>query len=1268
MFEDDIEDDGFWDEPEEQLANIDGSAQESMYDNASGSLGLGEEGDSAADAFFASMEAGSPTPSIDGQPTRREAAKFKRKLANSRSKGAIGTALVDAFNGTQPDRVGPSIDNTMLREGDIQATSYALQLGRIGNLEYRIQAGIQQLLLGNDVEGIHPVDVAAAREQFAIEIGTKDLARFARDMRVDGAVNPPSQEMELSQIVSVLQNSSGTYMERGPGGALIGHNVYGKETEWQEEKQYKADSDLNTAIGYIKELSGRYLDERTIGSPVEASRRLALEESTTKRLLEGTFFDGSTNVLALPNETGVFGIKITQGIYSTPQGTAEDRLSSSQFDDLYQQVPTVSGQKTKFVRNDEGHRIFRDDVTETQRVDALRRIPSLANSLFPKPKPAKGQEFTDEEKAKHKRDQEFEMSNAQRMATFARKVLRQELLTNRDESKGNTQRMSGWDTPYGEQADLQNLRNEASIQGEEWNSFYSGQKDSDVKQSSMNDLVNEMGEKELSSRYVEPNTFDQSFPYKQGTAGWLRQREGKITASTAGNLLTEKGMDATVYTLARKRLSIEDADDDFVNNAHTREGNDGEGKARAAFMASKYAEGLTVEEAFFEENEKLPGFGVSPDGRLYDEEGRSAGLLELKFLSTDSMEGALNKYTEQLQFQMLVTGESQSHFYALDKLTGGFVHELVYADPAMQAELKARGFNALKEAGELNVKGVQTLRNQIISKKPRKRKGAKLEGQQEAFIIDEPVDKPMTAFQAAVMVSVSGASGASAGATKIAEKMEQEDQRDRLKDALKGATAPVDTDEDSMENERSRFSSSYARKGSDVKIGKARPFSSSYSKEGRGPSQPFESTLFKGKDEAALEKEKQDAQKEATENLKNFGKQLEQAASVAAELASVVIGGLNTGMDEVRAGAEAGMTAAQSRGAREALELGSLDKAGAISTISRAGQLQATFNDQAKAAAQFTTFMKDRGTSGNEAVKSLSLPNSPQEFAAMSPQQLMRKVASDVSAAGSPEDKQAIANFYGMPEMAVFDGDPSKLSSVDGSIGEAALRETNRQYQTFQQGKREAQEEISEQVNGGVLGGVETGAAMLGSATAGYLGSKLVNSSMASSFLSSASTTGAKAANSIKNLSTVAKLTPVAAVASIAPMAIRHFADVKDDGGLGDSALDIADFASYGAGVGGAIGLAFGGIGAIPGAAVGAAVGAGIGVANEAWEYFSADDVQPSTNIGAMPSQTRGEQTGKPSNVNVTVTNEISPELITTTTDVDGDISVDSDASLSTGG
>jgi len=62
---------------------------------------------------------------------------------------------------------------------------------------------------------------------------------------------------------------------------------------------------------------------------------------------------------------------------------------------------------------------------------------------------------------------------------------------------------------------------------------------------------------------------------------------------------------------------------------------------------------------------------------------------------------------------------------------------------------------------------------------------------------------------------------------------------------------------------------------------------------------------------------------------------------------------------------------------------------------------------------------------------------------------------------------------------------------------------------------------------------------------------------------------------------------------------------VEDDGGLADSALDVADFATYGA----AIGSFVPGVGTV----VGAGVGAGVGVANEAYEYFTKpDDVESS--------------------------------------------------------
>ena len=645
------------------------------------------------------------------------------------------------------------------------ATAEALQLGRIGHLEHRLQAGIKELLSGNEVKGIHPVDAAAAREQFAEEIGSSDLSAFAKQIKVDGSVNPPSQDKELNQVISILQNSSGTYMTRGAGGSLAGHNIFGEETEWQKENQSKADEDLLQAVQYVQEIADVYLDDRTRGSSVEDARRQALEESITKRMIDGTFYEGSTNILPLPNETGVTGIKPTQGIYGSFQGTAEDRLSASQFDDLYQQIPNETG-KTRFVRNEEGHKVFRKDVSQEQRNDALRRTPSLANSLFPKPRAVGKQAFTSQEKAKQARDQKFLMSQLQNKANVARKILRKETITTRDESKGNQLRMAGWDTPYDEQADLQSLRNEAAIQGEEWNSFYAGQKDDDSKQSSMNDLVQEMLEEQN-----KPITVASQDSPKQGTKEWLAQRKGHITASTAAGLLKEGGIEERATELAMERLGTAES---FTGNAHTREGTEGEDKAAAAFMASKHAKGLTMKEAFFETNKNIPNFGVSPDGRLYDDEGESAGLLELKYLSSGSMEGAVKKYTPQVQMQMAVTGESQTHFYALDKYTGEYVHELIQADPIMQKQLITAGTQALELGSSLDNRGIQVLRKEIKSKKrkPRAQVGAEEEGQQESIQLEEEVEEPMTAFQADTLaMAKTPTSGGVASHTLLAKKL-----------------------------------------------------------------------------------------------------------------------------------------------------------------------------------------------------------------------------------------------------------------------------------------------------------------------------------------------------------------------------------------------------------------------------------------------------------------------------------------------------------------
>lgn len=1111
------------------------------------------------------------------------------------------------------------------RSGEGMASISTLQLGRIGHVEPRIQAGIKAILSGQSIDGIHPVDAAAAREEFASIIGG-DPSKFASQIKLDEAVQLPRHEQDLRTVVSMLQNTAGSYLERGPGGQLV-NNIA------DVEKQMEADAELREATGIVKDLAGLYLDPRTIGSPVESARRRALEESITKRLIDGTFYDGSKNLLPLPNETGVTGIVATQGIYGSPQGTAEDRLSASKFDEKY--VTFKEGQKTKFVRDDSGYKVFRDDVPQSERNEILRRTPNLQNSLFPAERLSGQKTYSVAELEAKKRGRAYQMSLAQGQAEKARRILRKQMPTTRDESK-NQIRMSGWDTPMGEQADLQNLRNEAAILDIDWNSKFAGQGEDEV-QSALTEYIENATE-------LEPNITGGEI--KQGTQAWLNQRKGKITASTAAGLLKEGGVEERAMELAMERLGTAIP---FHGNAHTREGTEGEAKAASAFMAQQ-GRGMTLVEAYFEENEAYKGFGVSPDGRLYNDEGESEGLLELKYLSSGSMAGALSKYTPQMQMQMAITGESQTHFYALDKYTGEYVHEVVQANSDMQSQLLEAGQQALQLGAGLDNRGVQALRKQIESNKPRQRKGAseKVVGQTEAFATSETADEPMTAFnpRAAAVANLTSSSGGAASETKLAQKLEQLDQAERMKAAVADASGDA-TDVQAMGKLEGQAYAEDARrtqKASDAIRTAGLTELSAYAED--------EKRTADAKAEA--DKANAEATKEASESVKNFGASVKQAANVLGELGGLITGGNASGMSEVRLAAETGQTTAQVRGTREALEFGGLDTAGANRTIMGASGLVKTFNDEQQAAARFTTLMEDRGRSNLEAVRTMDVP-SIQELQGMNPAQMASMVAS-LMQGKSPEARAQIGKMFGMTELSTYNQDPASLNNIDGTIQEGALRDTYSGITTVEQGLREARETAGSlgETTGMLGSGTQAVAAVAGSATAGYLASK------AAPFLTKAAQTGPKAASMIKNLSTAARATPLALAASVAPMAVRHVGDIKDDGGVGDSLMDVAEFATYGA----AIGSVVPGVGT----AVGAGVGAAIGVANEAWDYFSADDAMPDTNIGNMPTQTKQANQASKQTVNVEVTNEISPDLIRTTTDVDGDLNIDEEAGLSTGG
>ena len=703
------------------------------------------------------------------------------------------------------------------------ATAAALQLGRIDGMSYTIQAGIKQLLSGKAVPSVSKVNAAAARKVFGDLIGM-DTADFARQIKVDETVLPPQNREDVATMVSMLQNTSGEYLDRGPGKVLVNNYL-------DKDKELKAEVEMIEAIQTVKDLVDVYIHPSTIGSKIEAGRRQSLEDSIINRLINGTSLDGSKSILALPNETGVTGIRITQGAYKTNQGTPDDRVSASRFNNLYQSTVGAGG-RTEFVRDENGYKIFRDDVTPQEKTRALQHIPSLMNSIVPDETTKKSREkalqkevdernhsreirrakgftngidpLSEKEIEKLAEDQKKQRKGTRKLkydaliskAERARKTLREQMPTNIDENK-ETIRRTGWHKPEPEeQREIRNLSNEAAILGLDWSagqdldirgnvsnrvqakmlpfidleqsasilkglyrtnkkpllsefktegeyddalaeynnptakenpyghsfeeeyvSYKGGMwRPSEIKYQEVTNNNREKQNEEIKSQissnsfkdyegnqvvgkgsdrgglygsnvksevqaYIEETLEEEQEKerwtkeeqkilgnFKQGTVDWLNQRKGNITASAVGNILDEYGVENRALELAKERQGTADP---FDGNAHTREGNEGEIHALHAFMKNE-GKGLFMEEAFFEKNKDLEGFGVSPDGRLYHESKEdwekgqefgpvrpreSAGLLELKYLSESSLTGSLNKYMNQIQLQMAVTGE-----------------------------------------------------------------------------------------------------------------------------------------------------------------------------------------------------------------------------------------------------------------------------------------------------------------------------------------------------------------------------------------------------------------------------------------------------------------------------------------------------------------------------------------------------------------------------------------------------------------------------------
>ena len=684
-------------------------------------------------------------------------------------------------------------------------TAADLQTFRFSNMEAKVQQAAKDIS-GNTVPswlGLDGLDIRVAQEEFGKTI-EGDPAVWAHSLNTEGklggdvtTIDPLTGKAKYTSksgpsrgdyvtALSMMGVTANEYLEKGPGQNLVGNTKIAERIEDADEK-------LLLANNYAAEIADLYISSGTKGTDIEGDRHEAVQTSITKRMLMSV----GGPVLPLPNE-----IKEAKGLVRTQthggrgQGTAMTRLShSAEFSE-------------HLIKNAAGF----DELSIAAPEGVVKAFwatkPSLKDSLFPLPKGTKDKPLTMGELESNKLEQGLKYAALQEKAAFVRATYRAELPEHSDESKGQISH-AGFHTPYGEQADSMNLRNEAAIldleysagedertdraidantidsagkqvardvasgqtlQGSSTGGMYGDKavteaQDFVTEGKTINELIAEEEdiprvESDL-TRYQDLVASEQAAGRfaEQGTQAWKDERKGNISASWLPNATKKHRVDDLAMAHFRSVEGIET----FRGNSDTQEGNDSEDKVRFAMMAhlnrgKPKEERMDFQEAFFRSRDDL-AIGASADGAMFNPDGSSSGGVELKYLSSGSIKGAKKKYYEQMQFQMLVSGEDQTHFGVLNKDDNQFHYELIKADSETQERLLEESKAALAMSGGLTSKEIQTMEN----KRKRKKKSndtkpvEDVTGQEDSFKEEEEeVEAPMEGFKARPPKKVTG--------------------------------------------------------------------------------------------------------------------------------------------------------------------------------------------------------------------------------------------------------------------------------------------------------------------------------------------------------------------------------------------------------------------------------------------------------------------------------------------------------------------------------
>ncbi|ANC53428.1 exonuclease [Brevundimonas sp. GW460-12-10-14-LB2] len=154
----------------------------------------------------------------------------------------------------------------------------------------------------------------------------------------------------------------------------------------------------------------------------------------------------------------------------------------------------------------------------------------------------------------------------------------------------------------------------------------------------------------------------------QGSAEWLAQRAGKVTASRVADVIakTKTGWGASRANYAAQLVAerLTGNVEPTFTNAAMQWGTDKEPEAREAY---EFHAGVFVDQVDMIDHPKIAMTGASPDGLVGD-----AGLVEIKCPNTAThIETLLSgkvpaKYVTQMAWQMACTGRAWCDFVSFD--------------------------------------------------------------------------------------------------------------------------------------------------------------------------------------------------------------------------------------------------------------------------------------------------------------------------------------------------------------------------------------------------------------------------------------------------------------------------------------------------------------------------------------------------------------------------------------------------------------------------